>query len=145
MPIDLTDRIQLFRQAGQQLADASSPEDVATLLRVWVTYPLPADAEAIPGTTGGEALERYRVTPASPSITALVSTDIPAAETWDHPVTHLDAATVDLRLISFFDWEVSAPRPFQYLRARIIRADDPVLTGRDALLEAADCRVEYLD
>ncbi|MEK7951380.1 hypothetical protein [Luteolibacter soli] len=145
MPIDLTDRVLQFRQAAHQLGAAPSPEDVATLFRAVVMYPLPADAAEVPGTTEGEVLDRYRVYPESPRISALVSTDIPATGTWDHPVTHLDASAVDLRLISFFDWETADLRYFQYLRVRIVHANDPTLVGRDALLEAADCRVEYVD
>jgi hypothetical protein len=147
MPIDLTDRIHQFRQAGHQLGAAPSAEDVATLFHALVMYPLPPDAEGIPGTPDGDVLDRYRVHPAAPSVTALVSTEIPAAGTWDHPVTHLDASAVDLRLISFFDWETAAPQPrnFQFLRVRIVHANDPALVGRDALLETADCRVEYVD
>jgi hypothetical protein len=145
MPIDLTDRIQQFRQAGHQLGAAPTPDDVATLFRALVMYPLPADAEGIPGTTEGELLDRYRVHPSAPRISALVSTDVPAAGTWDHPVTHLDASAVDLRLISFFDWETAETRSFQYLRVRIVHANDPALVGRGALLETDDCRVEYVD
>lgn len=144
MPIDLTDRIQQFRQAGHLLGAAPSPEDVATLFRAVVMYPLPADAVAIPGTNDGEVLDRYRVHPA-PRISALLSGDIPASGTWDHPVTDLDPSSVDLRLISFFDWETAGPRPFQFLRVRIVHANDSTLVGRDALLEASDCRVEYVD
>jgi hypothetical protein len=145
MPIDLTDRIHQFREAGHQLGAAPSPEDVAILFRALVMYPLPPDAEGIPGTPAGEVLNRYRVYPTTPLVAALVSTDIPAAGTWDHPVTHLDASAVDLRLISFFDWETAGPRNFQFLRVRIVHANDPALVGRDALLETADCRVEYVD
>ena len=144
MPIDLTDRIQQFRQAGHQLGPSPSPEDVAILFRALVMYPLPPEAAEIPGTNNGEVLDRYRVHPA-PRSSALVSNDIPAAGTWDHPVTHLDPSTVDLRLISFFDWETAKTRSFQYLRVRIVHANDPTLVGRDALLEASDCRVEYVD
>lgn len=144
MPIDLTDRIQQFRQAGHQLGAAPSPEDVVTLFRTLVMYPLPAEAAPIPGTNDGDVLDRYRVHPA-PRISALVSSDIPAAGTWDHPVTDLDPSAVDLRLISFFDWETAETRAFQYLRVRIVHASDKSLVGRDALLEAADCRVEYVD
>jgi hypothetical protein len=145
MPIDLTARIHQFRQAAHQLGPAPSPDDVATLFRALVMYPLPPEAEGISGTSDGEVLDRYRVHPVSPSVTALVSTDIPAAGTWDHPVTHLDASAVDLRLISFFDWETAGPRNFQFLRVRIVHANDPALVGRDALLEASECRVEYVD
>ena len=65
MPIDLTDRIQQFRSAGHQLGAAPSPDDVATLFRALVMYPLPPEAEGIPGTTDGEVLDRYRVHPAA--------------------------------------------------------------------------------
>jgi hypothetical protein len=145
MPIDLTDRIQQFRSAAHQLGAAPSADDVATLFRALVMYPLPPEAEGIPGTTEGQVHDRYRVHPAARRVSALVSTDIPAAGTWDHPVTHLDASAVDLRLISFFDWETASQRAFQYLRVRIVHANDPALVGRDALLEASDCRVEYVD
>ena len=144
MPIDLTDRIQQFRLAGHQLGAAPSPEDVAILFRALVMYPLPPDAAEIPGTNDGEPLDRYRVHPA-PRVSALVSNDIPASGSWGHPVTHLDPSAVDLRLISFFDWETAETRTFQYLRVRIVHANDPTLVGRDALLEASDCRVEYVD
>ena len=145
MPIELTDRLHQFRQAGHQLGAAPSPDDVATLFRALVMYPLPPDAEGIPGTPDGEVLGRYRVYPVTPLVAALVSTDIPATGTWDHPVTHLDASSVDLRLISFFDWETTEPRNFQFLRVRIVHANDPALVGRDALLEAGDCKVDYVD
>ena len=91
MPIDLTDRIHQFREAGHQLGAAPSPEDVAILFRALVMYPLPPDAEGIPGTPAGEVLNRYRVYPTTPLVAALVSTDIPAAGTWDHPVTFCGA------------------------------------------------------
>ncbi|RYD40018.1 MAG: hypothetical protein EOP83_35890 [Verrucomicrobiaceae bacterium] len=107
-------------------------------------FPLPPEAATIPGINDGEVLDRYRVHPA-PQISALVSGDIPAAGTWDHPVTDLDPSAVDLRLISFFDWEMAGPRSFQFLRVRIVHANDASLVGRDALLEASDCRVEYVD
>ena len=145
MPIDLTDRIHHFRQAGHQLGAGPSPDDVAILFRALVMYPLPQDAREVPATTDGEVLDRYRVHPVAPRVAALVSTDIPAAGTWDHPVTHLDASAVDLRLISFFDWESAGQRAFQYLRVRIVHANDSTLVGRDALLETGDCQVEYVD
>ena len=145
LPIDLTDRFQQFRSAGHQLGAAPLPDDVTALFRTLVMYPLPADAAEVPCTTAGEVLDRYRVHPAAPRVAALVSTDIPASGTWDHPVTHLDASAVDLRLLSFFDWETSETRDFHYLRVRIVHASDPALIGRDALLEAADCLVEYID
>ncbi|MCW1926097.1 hypothetical protein OKA05_26295 [Luteolibacter arcticus] len=145
MPIDLTDRIQQFRHAGHQLGDAPSPDDLATLFRALVMYPLPPDAAAVPATTEGEVLNRYRVYPAAAQTSALVSTDIPAAGTWDHPVTLLEASAVDLRLVSFFDWETAGTRDLQFLRVRIVHANDPSLVGRDALLETSDCRVEYVD
>jgi hypothetical protein len=145
MNIDLTDRIHQFRRTARQLGAAPSAEDIGSLFRALVMYPLPADAAAVAGTPDGEVLDRYRVHPAAPRISALVSTDLPAAGTWDHPVTHLDTAAVDVRLISLFDWETSGPRDFQYLRVRIVHANDPALVGRDALLEAADCRVEYVN
>jgi hypothetical protein len=145
MSIDLTDRIHQFRAAAHQLGEAPSPEDMETLFRALVMYPLPADAPAVPGTSDGEVLDRYRVVPATPLVAALVSTEIPATGSWDHPVTHLEASTVDLRLVSLFDWDATGPRAYQFLRVRIVRADDASLTGRDALLEVADCRVEYVD
>lgn len=145
MSIDLTDRFHQFRHTARQLGDAPDADDIVALFRALVMYPLPEDAAAIPGTPDGEVLDRYRVHPVASRIAALVSTDNPAAGSWDHPVNHLDATAVDLRLISLFDWEMAGPRNFQYLRVRIVHANDPSLVGRDALLDAADCRLEYVD
>lgn len=147
MSIDLTDRFHQFRAAARQLADTGAlDEDVVALFRALVMYPLPADAAAIPGSAEGpgEVLEHYLVRPTTPRIPAMISSDVPAAGTWDHPVTALDACEVDLRLISVFDWESGGPREFRFLRVRIVHAGDPDLTGRDALLDADECRVEYV-
>ena len=90
-----------------------------------------------------ELLERYKVIPREVPALVMVSSDIPAAGAWNHPTTQVDPVTTDFRLISIFDWYTLAPRDFQYLRVRIVQAADRDLIGRDALLEAKDCRVVY--
>ena len=143
MSLDLTDRFHRFRAAARQLVPPVAADDVVALFRALVMFPLPPEAAAMSGSADGEVLDCYRVLPAAPQVSALISTDIPAAGAWDHPVTRLDAAAVDLRLIAVFDWDTAGPRDFQFLRVRIVHADDPGLVGRDALLDADTCRVEY--
>jgi hypothetical protein len=140
MNVDLTDRFHRFLAAARQLPGAADDE-VALLFRAIVMYPLPAAAVGLE--SGAEVLDAYRVELASADTTVLVSSDLPAAGAWDHPVPRLDPATTDLRLIAPAD--LGGAREFQFLRVRIVRADAADLAGRDAGVEADCCRIGYAD
>jgi len=62
---------------------------------------------------------------------------------WDYPVTWVEASEVELRLISLFDWDEQGFRDWRYYQVRIVKATNLDLVGRNALIEANDCRVVF--
>lgn len=160
----ITDRIEMFREAarhmwnayfrprvqqGQQgwdLRDEFSELYVA-LFHAIVCFGLPGDAPSMPHLWDGErsVLMPYRLVSEIEQVPAMISRDIPASGAWDYPTKHLSLKTADLRLISLFDWDQLGFCELRYYRARIIRANDPDLMKRDALIDVADCGIEYLE
>lgn len=52
---------------------------------------------------------------------------------------------IDLRMICFFDWSMVGIRDYRYYYARIVNSDNKSFINRDALVEANDCEVYYLN
>lgn len=93
---------------------------------------------------GDRPIEELKVTLASDQETPIMisrpSTD--GNSYWDCPVTRASNPEIDLRFISFFDWNKYGVADLSYLRVRI--SDFPRhsdLVGRDALVEVSNCRV----
>ena len=164
--MDITDRFQDFREAVRNLwnvhfrgealpaqdwtrqdwnlRDAFSDAYVA-LFKAMVTYRLPRGAPPIAHLwdAGKTVLDCYHVTGRFDELDLMIARDRPASGYWDYPIKRAGTSTVDLRLISLFDWDTLGFRDFRYLRIRIVTADNPALVGRDALVEVADCRIIY--
>ena len=157
----ITDRIEAFREAARHiwnvhfrqeavsrqdwdLRDAFSDVYIA-LFRAMVCYPLPGHAPCLPHLYTPEltVLTPYRVAGENQLLSLMINRTKPASGYWDHPIKHVESKAVDLRLISFFDWENLGFRELRYFRVRIVNANDPDLIDRDALAEVSDCRVEY--
>jgi hypothetical protein len=160
--MDLTDRINEFREAARHLwnthfrhdaknqdwdlHDAFSEVYVA-LFNALVRYNLPDTAPSIPHLwdPGNTVLYQYRISAYSDRLPLVVNRTKPASGYWDHPTCIVDTSSVDLRLIAFFDWDNLGFKELRYFRIRIVKADDPDLMDRDALVETAYCRIEYVE
>ncbi|MBI3987913.1 MAG: hypothetical protein HY343_13395 [Lentisphaerae bacterium] len=161
--MDITDQMDSFREAARHLwnvyfwrdaerdgswnlRDAFSEVYVA-LFNSIVRFHLPESAPPIPHLwdPGKTVLAQYQVVGNFDRLVLMINRDKPASGYWDHPTQYVLSSAVDLRLIALFDWDQLGFRDFRYFRVRIIKADDPDLVDRDALAEAADCRVEYVE
>jgi len=159
--MDITERFLEFREAARHLwnvyfrQDSKSPdwderdefsEAYVALFNAMVRYQLPPGAASIPHLGSGEstALPGYHVVfSLSEILPLMINRDIPAAGYWDHPTQQVEGTSVRLGLVSIFDWDQLGFRDFRYLRVRIMTSSDPGLVGRDALVEAGACRLEY--
>jgi hypothetical protein len=63
---------------------------------------------------------------------------------WDHPITRVSAADVDLRFVSWFDFDDLDFRDFKYYQVHILSSRIEGIAGRSALLECEYARV-FLD
>lgn len=76
------------------------------------------------------------------NIPILVNRDIKSGGYWDYSVGAINKSDVDLQFIDFFDFDVQAPRYFEYYRVRIVNAKhDMSLIGRDALIKVDDAEI----
>lgn len=148
---DITDEIELFREAARHLwntaffagdtdfdaRDAFSR--VATeLFSALVLGPLGAPEQRLAPMWAGdpEHLKRISVIPKSDRISILVNRGTGPNQYWDDPVNVLDRGEAELRLVDFFDWSELARRDFHYVRVRIVTWPAHAhLAGRLALLE----------
>lgn len=91
-------------------------------------------------------LALYRVVPRNPLLFLRVEVDSRSqvminreidSGYWDHPLNFVEKDELDLRFISFFDWDDLGFRNFELYLARIHASDKhPELVGRNALLPA---------
>jgi hypothetical protein len=135
---------EALRDQDWDLRDAFSDAYVA-LFNAMVTYRLPQGASTIAHLWDADrtVLDCYHVAGKSNDLNLMIARDIPHYCYWDHPIKRVDTSTVDLRLISFFDWDTLGPRDFRYLRVRISNADNADLVGRDALVDFTDCDIVF--
>ena len=161
--MDITDRMQEFREASRHVwnlhfrHDAAQNQDwdlrdafsevYVSLFNAIVRFRLPDSAPSIPHLWDpeGTVLWQYRVAGRSDRVPLMINRDKPASGYWDHPTTYLMSSAVDLRLITLFDWDNLGFRDFRFYRVRIVKADDPDLVDRDALVDADYGRVEYIE
>lgn len=137
-------RDHALREQDWDLRDAFSEAYVA-LFEAMVMHHLPVGALPIahlwdPDTT---VLNCYEVAGRSGDLPLMIARDSPCQGYWDHPVSSVPSSSVDLRLISLFDWDTLGYRDFRYLRVRLCQADNADLVGRDALIDFADCDIFF--
>ena len=135
---------EALRDQDWDLRDAFSVAYVA-LFNAMVTYRLPQGASTIAHLWDADAtvLDCYHVAGRSSDLGLMIARDIPSSGYWDHPIKRVVTSTVELRLISFFDWDTLGFRDFRYLRVRISRSDNAALVGRDALIDFADSDIVF--
>jgi hypothetical protein len=159
--MDITNRFLEFREAVRHLWNVNFSDDATrgqdwdlrdafsvayvALFRAMVMYRLPKSALPIAHLWDADTtvLDCYHVSSRSSELQLMIARDCPASGYWDHPITRVATSTVDLRLISLFDWDTLGFRDFRYLRVRISRADNTDLIGRDALIDFADCYIVF--
>jgi hypothetical protein len=159
--MDITDRFMKFREAVRHLwnvhfsDDATRDQDwdlrdafsvaYVALFNAMVMHRLPKSALPIAHLWDADVtiLDCYHVSSRSREIQLMIARDRPASGYWDHPITRVATSTVDLRLISLFDWDTLGFRDFRYLRVRICSADHADLVGRDALMNFDDCCIVF--
>ena len=161
MGIDITSRFQEFRVAVRHLwtvnfcVDALRDQDwdlrdafsmaYVALFEVMMMYRLPDGALPIAYLWDADltVLDCYQVSSVSRELPLMIARDCPASGYWDHPTSSVLTSTVDLRIISLFDWDTLGFRDFRFLRVRISSADNTDLVGRDALIDFAHCNIIF--
>lgn len=161
--MDITEQIQTFREASRHLWNSyfrfeaernqdwdlrdSFSEVYGALFNSLVRFHLPDSAPTIPHlwSPAKKILWEYRIVSTTDRLPVMVNREKPASGYWDHPTEYVASAAADLHLIELFDWDNLGFRDFRYFRVRIVKADDPDLVDRDALVDAAYCRVEYVE
>ncbi len=159
--MDITNRFLKFREAVRHLwnvyfyVDAQRDQDwdlrdafsvaYVALFEAIVMYRLPEGALPIAHLWDADTtvLDCYQVSSGSRELPLMIARDSPASGYWDHPISSVLTSTVDLRMISLFDWDTLGFRDFRYLRVRICRADNADLIGRDALIDFAHCDIIF--
>jgi len=141
---------EALRDQDWDLRDAFSMAYIAlfeamVIFEAMVMYRLPDGALPIAHFWDADTtvLDCYRVDGRSSEFSLMIARDCPSTGYWDHPISNVATSSVDLRLISIFDWDSLGFRDFRYLRVRISRADNTDLIGRDALIEFADCDIVF--
>ena len=159
--MNITERMNVFREASRHLwnvffrqrasqetnwdlSDAFSEVQVA-LFKALVKFDLDEKAETIPHSwdAKNEMMTSYHIKSAHPIVSALINRDMPPSGYWDFPTKTIDMSKSDVRLISVFNWYLLGFRDNRYYRVRILSSSDSALNGRDALIEADHCEVEY--
>ena len=133
-------------EGGQDwdVRDAYSEVYVA-LFNAMVKHHLPAEAASIPHlwSKESEMTAQYRVETELEDLSILINRDLDAGSYWDHPTKRVRSDSTKLGLVGTFDWDEVGFRDFRYFRVTILEAEDQELVGRDALVEASDCRVIF--
>ncbi|HEX2770166.1 MAG TPA: hypothetical protein VHN12_12885 [Geobacteraceae bacterium] len=156
----LTDEIFKFREEARRLwysylkrdADSDSSDTFRKLfLQLFeerIIRRLGLRARPIPVDWDGEPVDDYRIC-ASPDkrLPLMVNREIPATGNWDFPVDWIPPAdTPDIRPISFFDFDVSGWRSFDFYRVRIVNSPaHPQINGRDALIRCEHAELEVIE
>lgn len=159
--MNITERMNHFREAsrslwnvyfreragqeqGWDLSDAFSEVHVA-LFNAIVKFDLPDEAESIPHTWDSKyaVMTSYHIKSKWPATHALVNRDLPPSGYWDFPTDMIDLSQSDVRLVNVFDWDLLGFRHNRFYRVRIMSSCVSGLEGRDALIEADDCTIEY--
>jgi hypothetical protein len=159
--MDITNNITRFREAARHLwntyflerAERDKDWDLrdqfsnvyVDLFNSLVKYDLPESVSSIPHLWNGEnkVLSEYQVKGKNKTLAAMINRTLPATGYWDHPIQQIKSDETDVRLISFFDWDELGFRDMRYLRVRIVASPNKELIGRDALIEADSCNINY--
>jgi hypothetical protein len=159
--IDVTNEFNKFREAArhvwntyfQEQAERNQNWDLrdefskiyVDLFNAIVKCGLPQSAPSIPHLWVGEVkvLSDYRVRGNDPNVPIMISRTIPSSGYWDYPVQRINSEQTDIRLISVFDWSELGFRDMRYFKVRIVASLNKDIVGRDALVEANNCRVLF--
>lgn len=156
----ITQEVNMFRETLRHLwntclridADWDSVEVFSEISRMifeeHIVSRLGIDAPPIPLDAGGEYISQYRIfTEGKGKLPLSVNRDIPAAGYWDYPIEWIPPEmNHDLRLISFYDFDVLGWRLLEYYRVRIVECEsNPELAGRDALIRCSAVDIDVTD
>jgi hypothetical protein len=92
--------------------------------------------------SGARAIDWIHVVPRAPVGAPILINRDPTSNGgyWDHPLSHVASADVDLRFVRWFDFDELAFRDLKYFLVRIASAARADVIGRVALVEC-----EYVD
>lgn len=88
-------------------------------------------------------LPDFRIIPAGEfGSPILINRDLPRSGYWDHPVSEIRPADVELHLLRFFDFDELGYRDYRYLEVVIHSSPTyPDIVGRVALIEFAHAKI----
>ncbi len=127
------DSVELYQEAAARLFEA--------MIILPLGYQARIDDKYNPGLTVD-----FSVEPATPEVDLLVngnSEDEPG-RIWGRPKIRIKPKEQRLRFVSFFDWDQTAARDFQYLEVRIEQFDGrSEVVGRRALIPFDRCSIWF--